>query len=691
MVTTVNNLVLPEFRTIVRDELHRFRAIAKGRRLRSRVEFAEQVIVLPEGPHQGEHWRRHFQPYAFHILDAMDSLGFRKFRVTGCVQSGKTFNVVILNTVWHLFERRETVVFGVPEMDTARDKWQEELLPAIEASPELRQYLPSGGGGSRGGTPTAIKFRNGATLRFMGATGGDHRRSHFTAPVVVKTEVDRFDTAGESSREAPPVEQMEARTEAFGDQAFSYEECTVTTENGRIWTELQRGTNTKIAVMCVHCRQPFVPSRDDLVGIEDCENVFEAQQQGAFKCGRCAALFSERDRKAMLRWERMLLVHKGQEMVAQDNGTAVAVGAMPRTDTLSLSWNAFHNNFWSTEKIVRDEWKALYSDDPDEADLKRRQFAWALPAEPDEYTLSPLTIADIVARFESGLARGVVPPQTTCLTAGVDCGKELLHYTVRAWTRDDNGRVRGYAIDFGEWPVNSAELGEREGLLHALQDLHANRIAKGYQDAQGERYAVGWTLIDGGWLSPVVWAFMLWCQENNIRGQMMVLGRGQSEPPGQGSYVHPQRVDHKKTLWIGEECHVRRNDKYGLPYMLANSDHWKSFLRSGLSCDREANGALLHFEPGPEDERKLALKRGKHLRAEHVDRRIVPRRGPVDVWVNDSRSPNHFLDADYYSCVAGNLSDVRVVAREKRSPQIVPVRQRPATGEFPQLIINRKD
>jgi hypothetical protein len=72
-------------------ELRRFAGKAKGRRLLSRVEFAEKHIVLPEGPYEGEHWRPHFQPYTYHVLHLMDTDGFRKYRFTGCVQSGKTF------------------------------------------------------------------------------------------------------------------------------------------------------------------------------------------------------------------------------------------------------------------------------------------------------------------------------------------------------------------------------------------------------------------------------------------------------------------------------------------------------------------------------------------------------------------------------------------------------------------------
>src|SRR3989304_4678326 len=82
---------------ILEGELRRKYRLARGHRLRSRVQFAEEVIVLPpQGPHKDERWRRRFQPFAYHVLHLMDTLGFRKYRVTGCVQSGKTITASII-------------------------------------------------------------------------------------------------------------------------------------------------------------------------------------------------------------------------------------------------------------------------------------------------------------------------------------------------------------------------------------------------------------------------------------------------------------------------------------------------------------------------------------------------------------------------------------------------------------------
>ena len=673
MAAIATTMTMPKlaWHPTVYRELDRFARIAKGRRIRSRVEFARDVIVIPEGPFKDSHWRPHFQPYSYHLLNAMDTLKFRKYRVTGCVQSGKTFSVPVINTLWHLFELRQTVVFGVPEMETAGDKWREELLPAIEASPWLRQFLPKGGKGSRGGVATSYKFMNGSTLRFMSATGGDHRRSHYTTPVVVKTEVDRYDQSTGLSREASPVEQMEARTEAFGDLAYSYEECTVTTETGRIWSELQRGTNTRLFVQCPYCAAWVYPERKDFVGIEDCETVDSAKELGSFKCPDCSALWSQRERRKMLSIDCMIPVHRGQKII-----DGKAVGPMPKTDTMSFSWNAFHNAFWSTEKIAADEWNAIYSTHPDEADLKRRQFAWALPSEPEEFDITPLTIQDILARRVEGLTLGVVPPNTTHLSCGLDVGKRKLHYVVRAWTKDDQNRVTGHRIDMGTIDVESDSIGFRDAGPQAFFRFLEMRIRPGYRDAKGVAYPVAFTLIDGGWQGEhareeVIWSIIDRCRTEKIKGVLMVLGRGQSEPPGAGSYVHPKGSKKgKQALWVGEQCFVRKNDKYNLPYMIHNSDHWKSFVHAGCEAPIGSNGSLSHFEPVTSEEKELNRQHAKQLLSEKQVSRFVTGRGQVQCWEKNNRTANHYFDADAYSCSAANFAGVVISQHRYESPKI---------------------
>lgn len=682
---------LTNWRPTALREAKRFVRLVRGQRLRSRLEFAKQVIVLPEGPYEGEHWRPEFQPYAYHVLHLMDSLGFRKIRGTGCVQSGKTFNFGVIPLAWHIRERRENVVFGLPEMDMAETKWLEEIWPVFESSPDLRWLLPKSGRGSRGGFATLIKFRNGATLKFMGYSGKDSRRSGATAPVQILTEVDRGDVAAKSSRETIPVEQIGSRGDAFEDLSFNYEECTVTDEDARIWSEFNLGTGAELYTQCVGCLQPVLPGRDNLVGIDDAQDVLAAGETGRFCCPHCGVIWEEADRQAMVSIDRITPVHRGQVPTLGPDGKIVVTGGLPRTDRLSIRWNAFLNLFWKTKSIAMAEWRTLYSKKPEEQEVKREQFAWANPRKPRESVLVALTMADVIGKVESRSPLGQVPPNTKWLTRGVDVRGTQAHFVVRNWSSEDaqwnsatqnwdGGTWSSKAIDMGTFDVPRIELGQREALIRALNDLRGSK--QGYRDDEGNEFVVNMSLCDGSWMEDVMFAFMFAMREREIPGWMVIMGRGQSEPPGRGSYVEPRIIDPAKgpVVWNGEQCHIRFSHKdHHLPFCMANTDHWKSFLHDGYATPEGKNGALSHFDAATAEEKKLLREYSKHLVAEKRIRRKVPRRGVVDVWINESDSPNHYLDCDGYSCVAANILGVRIVTREQpTSPpteqsQIIPL------------------
>src|SRR6187397_1637772 len=185
---------------IVRTDLRWFLGQSRPRRLRTMREFAEQEIIIPDGPFQGQRFRCRRQPYTGLWFDQIDSGRWSRCVATGPTQSGKTLACFVIPLLYHLFELGETVILGLPDMDMAGDKWREDILPVIERS-NYRELLPSTGGGSRGGRVESLQFANGATLKFMSGGGSNKSRAGFTSRVVVITETDGMDQAGATSRE----------------------------------------------------------------------------------------------------------------------------------------------------------------------------------------------------------------------------------------------------------------------------------------------------------------------------------------------------------------------------------------------------------------------------------------------------------------------------------------------------------
>lgn len=715
MVATAKTSTLPPadlayWRRPLAREVKRFAKIAKGRRIRSRREFARACVVLPEGPHEGFNWRPEFQPYCATVLRLMDELPHRKYRFSGCVQSGKSF-VGVICVLWHLLERGEDVGYAVPDLDqSARDKWHQEFLPVIMASPELRKMLPESGEGSKGGTPSLIKFKNGATLRFISGEGKDKHRSNFTVHVVFKTEVDRYDTPGAVSRESSPPEQIDNRTKAYQatNQAFSYEECTVTEETGRIWLEIQESTNHRLHVRCVHCAAVVCPGREDFHGVEDAENVEQARAAGHFCCPACSQRWTESQRQVML--DCLIPVGCGQSVRIGTDGVALVEGELYPTNRLGFTWNAFHNKFWTTANIAEEEWLALYSRNPDDKDLERRQHAWTIPAEPDVFTISQLYVKDIVERAhpagspETDWRRTIplryAPPQTVGIVAGVDVGKRWLHFVVRAFYETPAG-VNHRIIDLGEAPVETDALGIKKALPKAFAEL-SNRFNMGYgiwgNEAAG-RLPVTLRCADGGYQGKelgkqqedLVWLSLLDLlkhDEAGGAGWLMVLGRGQSEPPGKGSYSHPQRLggrkDPNRVLWVGEQVHIRRSAKHAnkfaqagaenpASYAIANSDHFKQLLRTSYGdTPIGEDGAGCSFNAFTREEKRQLREYAKQLVAEERISKPVIGRGRVIVFENKARRPNHFGDADYYSLVAASVLDLPISVLPRDEPTLPP-------------------
>ena len=331
-------------------------------------QFAEQEVVLPEGPFAGRRFRCSRQPYTALWFDEVDSGRWSRCVATGPTQSGKTLCCFVIPILYHLLEVGETVICGLPDMDMAADKWRSDLLPVIERS-RFRHLLPRTGGGSRGARLVeTIRFGNGAVLKFMSGGGGDKSRAGFTSRVLVITETDGLDRPGNASRESDKVTQLEARTRAYGSAKRIYLECTVSTEQGRTWQEYIHGTQSRIVLPCSGCGGWVTPEREHLTGWQGAENRAAAQSTGAFSCPACGEIWSQGQRIDAN--QKAKLLHDGQSI----DGGGIVSGPPPPTDTLGFRWSAVNNLFLTAGDLAADEWRASHAVDEENAEREMRQF-----------------------------------------------------------------------------------------------------------------------------------------------------------------------------------------------------------------------------------------------------------------------------------------------------------------------------
>lgn len=624
------------------------------------MEFAQAELVVPEGKHKDERWRPETLPWQRLWFEAIDSGNWRRHFLTACVQGGKTFVGWVAIVLWKLFEHRVNWGAGVPTGDVAHDKWRLELEPAINANPQFRALLPEAGRGSQGGEFESITFQHGVTLKFLTGHGGDEKRSSITLAGSAVTEADRLDVAGEASREAAPIYQIEARALASGEDAQFYAECTSTTEDGIVTRERCEGTDSRPFAQCRECREWVSPEREHLVGWEEAAHEIEAGAQAVWCCPACGIEIDDGERRRMQQ-AGAKLVHRGQTIDKE----GVIHGDLPATRTFGLRVNGFWNLFWSTALIAEMEWKAKRDKDPESAERKMRQWVWALPNEPEKFDVVPLTQEDVIGRTGKQL-RGVLPPGTVHLSGGADLRGVHIHFVVVAWVLSElAGGWVGYVVDAGLLKVESKQFGFRRGLRKALAKLD-ERLAAGYaagpEDRDGARRSPGWFFIDGNWQTQTVAG---WINERRAAGVLRYLptfGKGQSVSESKGGYSQPTAVSVQKPF-IGDQYFVSWQRKQRLWFVVVNADYYKLQVHDGFAMDEGQPGSLVLFEPSTTDDEQLVRLVGRHVVAEKETVKIVPGRGPVKVFENTTRHAAHMLDALGLACASGHMCGVRVAER----------------------------
>lgn len=559
--------------------------------------------------------------------------------ITGPNQDGKTLAVTII-IMYLLFERRETVVFGVPSLDMVTDKWKVDLLPVIKAS-RYADLLPRKGGGSREGNSVLVMMGNGAALRFMTAGGDDQTRAGFTTPNLVVTETDGFDEVGGRSREGDKFSQLERRTLAYGDRARIIAECTVSIETARTWQEYQHGTQSRIALPCPHCGAWVTPEREHLVGWQDAQTEVDARTASQLCCPECGQLWSNEERiKAN---GRALLVHKGQEITPD----GVVVGQPAATNTLGFRWTCVNSilNPSRLGLVGAKEWKVKRAVDEDVAERDVCQSEWALPAKPPKSDVNALDSLIIKQRVRAGVKKGFVPDGAQFITVGCDIGKWRCHWTAIAWLP----RATPHVLDYGVLEVNSRDMGVEDAIVQALRDWRDGMLAAGWGDPA---ILPTFKFLDAGNWQDTIARF---CQESED-GFIACKSFGATQRRA-GGYKRQtgtkliDTYDHYSLIELPD----------GTQLIEINADEWKSWLHRRTITPIDKPGALTLFHGG--DHHSFA----KHLTAEKQTQEFVPGTGVVERW-EQVHANNHWLDATMLACVAGHAAGARLSDEPQATP-----------------------
>jgi phage terminase large subunit GpA-like protein len=639
---------------------------------RSIYQFAEQEIILPDGPYQGQRFRSSRQPAHGAFFNAVDSGSYFRYACTGPQQSGKTLAFVVIPILYHLFERQQTVLFGLPTMEMANDKWKMDIRPAIEAS-RYAQYLPRKGAGSGGGTPELIQFANGANLKFITAGGGDEKRAGFTGPVLVVTEVSHLDEVGGKSDEATKLKQMEGRVRAYraSGQARIYLESTVTIEQGRIWQEWSQGTAGEVVFQCNSCREWIAPSREHLIGWQEAETESQAEAAARWACPECGLVFDDATRLTAL--QQCKLRHRGQSIDEHGNTT----GDIPPTKTMGFRYTASTNTFASAAIVAADEWRGKREVNQDLADRELLQWTWALPAAPKEQAVEPLDW-QVVMHRQSQYRRGLVPSGTRRITAGVDVRAAQLDWFVIA--EQANGQP--ICIDYGFEPVQRDLTDLKTALRQAVRLVQDKYDAGWEREDGGPNRPADIVLIDSGWETDTI-------RDAVASHASWNTAKGFGHKQHLGAAYRAPRDRSKVTIKLGEGWHdllFLHGAKHYREYH-NDADHWKRRVHQALSAEATSSAALL-LPFTEKSERRIEV--AKQLTAEREVTEFEVGKGTIRKWAQ-TFTRNHLLDAAYLAFVGLSIlrydEQLAEIARQRQAEQ--KAANGPISGKKPEKFVRK--
>jgi len=280
--------------------------------------------------------------------------------------------------------------------------------------------------------------------------------------------------------------------------------------------------------------------------------------------------------------------------------------------------------------------------------------------------------AALIQRQLSGLPMARIPDGCTVLTQGVDVGKWLLHWVVRAWKPDGTG----YVIDYGRQDVGGALKYKSDlGLDKAIRNAVMRRIDEfrnaTYAFADGSQIASAHhlTLVDAGYRTDAVYAA---CASSGL-GVYPVMGFGKSLGCVKPSFTNAK---HRTAVVIpGDNWKLAKNGNIWL--CEAYADHWKAWEHDRWMTSTDKPGCLSMWGEHDEDRTRMSPDERSHTSyAHHICAEVEveePFKGGLRRRWKPVSKENHWLDASYYSDVAASIKGIRLTGPvTAKIPQAIP-------------------
>lgn len=294
------------------------------------------------------------------------------------------------------------------------------------------------------------------------------------------------------------------------------------------------------------------------------------------------------------------------------------------------------------------------------ADLGEKTVATEIDNDPPEEAGpqgSGLTWRTVAGRI-SGLDRGQIPANASCITAAIDLGKYLCHWVVIAWWKGAGGCV----IDYGRAEVAGTDRAmDNEAsepmIYRSLLNWRDELLAKQYVDAAGSPRKVEAVFVDSGTFTDAAYQFV-----RDVHGAPFYVSKG----------IGKYRDKREETAHIkpGLHFHAAYQEAQGLWLYEMDTDYWKQFVHERFltpTFDEQnflRRGALSLFCQ-PNDRKHTSF--AQHIAAEELVSEFKEGKG-VKTWWNKINENNHWLDATYMAAAAASARGIYLLSPTSDTP-----------------------
>ena len=586
------------------------RAAMKRRRPVPISAWAEKHRVLEMSAIRGR-WRNVFTPYLTGIMDVSGLPGVETVIICKSPQTGGS--ECGHNIVGYCIDRLPgPVMYVFPDELTARENAKDRIIPMIEASPRLRQYMTG-----YGDDASSLRINLLHMPIYLGWSGSVSRLGNKPIRILILDELDKYKNP---KNEASSESLAEKRTTTWRTRRKVVKISTPTTDDGPIWKALteEAGARFDFWVRCPHCgffqhmdfERIAWPGKDEEKS-PDAETVL-AKRLATYACEYCGTVWDDGDRDRAVRGGEWRERTSGLELMAH-----VAAHRPVKVGFHIPAWLSY---FVSLSEVAHAWLKYKESGKLDDLKNFRNQYA----AEPWVESHAARSEDAILALCDDR-PRGKVPgpvdgkERVSVLLATVDTQQHYFRYVIRAY---------GYGETEESWIVASGSADN----LAALEEILFGSV---YADPDGREYAVKAAMIDamGGRTAEVYrWA---------------VRHRGRVFPwQGVRSMAQPYTPSHQEYFPDAKGNKVKIPG--GLMLYRCDVTFFKSDLAFKLGIHPDDPGAFhLHANDGGQLEQYA-----KELCAEVWD-------DEKQGWENPANKPNHFWDCEVMQRAFAFILNVR--------------------------------